>query len=290
MIPLTILIIAPVIIRIFDESISDILIISNVFFRIIVFIGGFVGVALSLFELLVIFWAAIIGYLDAVTLPESKALSMRLGNSYLSILFLFIAEVDLWFLDYYGWLFYVIIIIGILDYMLFFVLVISIVSGNTKLKDENSKTKMLFVISMFLLLWFILTVIVCAAMPEKPFYGLTYYGTLDNWNFVRNVGNAAYFVLITITTVGYGEIIPSNWFGKILVILIILSGLFFLSVFVSVFTSTGQSENKKTADLDSSEMAAADNEKPLTQTPSSLSDEKSDSKEKISLRSKRRSR
>jgi len=50
---------------------------------------------------------------------------------------------------------------------------------------------------------------------------------------VDNFYEAGYFLIVTVTTVGYGDISPQSWQGQVIVVLFILSALFFRSLFAS---------------------------------------------------------
>lgn len=50
---------------------------------------------------------------------------------------------------------------------------------------------------------------------------------------VRNIGDALYFSVVTITTLGFGDIFPVGWFAKILVCLEVLLGVFMVGFYLN---------------------------------------------------------
>ena len=57
---------------------------------------------------------------------------------------------------------------------------------------------------------------------------------------VSNYADALYFTITTISTTGYGDIIPQSAGGKAIVVLIMLLGITLFLRFISVFNSTGK--------------------------------------------------
>lgn len=49
-----------------------------------------------------------------------------------------------------------------------------------------------------------------------------------------DIGNSIYFAFITGLTVGYGDIIPMTFIGKIISILIALTGMLFLGLLIAI--------------------------------------------------------
>ncbi|WP_219079322.1 potassium channel family protein [Vibrio parahaemolyticus] len=50
--------------------------------------------------------------------------------------------------------------------------------------------------------------------------------------------DSIYFSIVTITTLGYGDILPVHWLSKILVIVEVLMGVMFLAVMIGLIIST----------------------------------------------------
>jgi hypothetical protein len=68
----------------------------------------------------------------------------------------------------------------------------------------------------------------------------SYYSFINRAFFSRQLQgriDAIYFSFITASTVGYGDVVPFDWFCKIIVISQILVSLLFLTLFFSSFTS-----------------------------------------------------
>lgn len=79
------------------------------------------------------------------------------------------------------------------------------------------------IISMF---WFTCLV----RIYERP-----YHEAYDVKNF-NNFYNVMYFVMQTMTTIGYGDYLPLSWMGKIFAIVIAYYGVFMMALFVAVCT------------------------------------------------------
>ncbi len=60
---------------------------------------------------------------------------------------------------------------------------------------------------------------------------------IDHKNF-RTVGEGLWWSVQTVTTVGYGDIVPTNPAGRIVAALVMLLGLAFLSVITAAITSS----------------------------------------------------
>ena len=63
--------------------------------------------------------------------------------------------------------------------------------------------------------------------------GILGYSFLEGWNLVDSI----YMTLITITTVGFGEVHPLNPTGKIFTLFLIFGGMFAISVWLGAITS-----------------------------------------------------
>ena len=60
---------------------------------------------------------------------------------------------------------------------------------------------------------------------------------VDHKNFTT-VGQGLWWSVQTVTTVGYGDVVPTNTSGRIVAALVMLLGLAFLSVITAAITST----------------------------------------------------
>ncbi len=61
--------------------------------------------------------------------------------------------------------------------------------------------------------------------------------TIDHKNF-KTVGAGLWWSVQTVTTVGYGDLVPTNTSGRIVAALVMLLGLAFLSVITAAITSS----------------------------------------------------
>ena len=59
----------------------------------------------------------------------------------------------------------------------------------------------------------------------------------------RRFENCIWCVLITMTTVGYGDYYPRTFFGRIMTIMVAIWGSFMLSILVLVLTSSIECKN-----------------------------------------------
>lgn len=64
-------------------------------------------------------------------------------------------------------------------------------------------------------------------------FGIIGYSQLEGWSFI----DALYMTLITITTVGFGEVHPLTTAGKLFTIFLILGGILTISIWLSALTS-----------------------------------------------------
>jgi voltage-gated potassium channel Kch len=66
---------------------------------------------------------------------------------------------------------------------------------------------------------------------ERPFY--RQLATDDvNYRQLDSYFNANYWMVITMTTVGYGDITPGTWMGRLIVIIACLTGSFIMAIFI----------------------------------------------------------
>jgi voltage-gated potassium channel len=81
-------------------------------------------------------------------------------------------------------------------------------------------------------------------MGPWPFFADRYYDTKGT----NGIFDAIYWVVVTITTLGYGDIVPSFKMGKVFALMIILSGPVLLSLITasiaSIFTERKIREGK----------------------------------------------
>lgn len=61
--------------------------------------------------------------------------------------------------------------------------------------------------------------------------GMLFYHLVEKWNLV----DSFYFCVVTLTTVGYGDLVPHTATGKIFTSFYILVGIGILGAFVSAF-------------------------------------------------------
>ena len=84
------------------------------------------------------------------------------------------------------------------------------------------------------------------------FAGLIYYieGVISDNEDFDNIFKSAWFVLVTLSTVGYGDISPVSWYGKVVTVPMIICGVLFMAMPVrSLATASRCSISPAAADL-----------------------------------------
>lgn len=100
---------------------------------------------------------------------------------------------------------------------------------NTKPKT-NIKENYIFLLTMLI----VMIILFCFAIS------IDYNWHQGYANMSGNPIDYLYYVMLTLTTVGFGDMYPTEYSGKILFVLLSLSQLFFITVFVSTFQSSKQ--------------------------------------------------
>ena len=62
--------------------------------------------------------------------------------------------------------------------------------------------------------------------------GISVYHNVEGWNYL----DSAYFLVMTATTVGYGDIVPQTIFGKIITMVYSFLGIAFVFYMISLMT------------------------------------------------------
>jgi predicted membrane channel-forming protein YqfA (hemolysin III family) len=62
--------------------------------------------------------------------------------------------------------------------------------------------------------------------------GTIAYHLIEKWSFV----DAFYFCIVTLATVGYGDLVPKTDFGKLFTTVYIVIGIAILGAFINAFT------------------------------------------------------
>jgi len=68
------------------------------------------------------------------------------------------------------------------------------------------------------------------------FAGLIYYieGVISDNEDFDNIFKSAWFVLVTLSTVGYGDISPVSWYGKVVTVPMIICGVLFMAMPITI--------------------------------------------------------
>jgi voltage-gated potassium channel len=71
--------------------------------------------------------------------------------------------------------------------------------------------------------------------------GMFFYHGVEGWSWLDSL----YFSVITLTTVGYGDITPHSTFGKIFTMIYIFVGLGIILSFITAIEHHARKENRK---------------------------------------------
>jgi len=71
--------------------------------------------------------------------------------------------------------------------------------------------------------------------------GILFYSHVEGWSYV----DSAYFITATITTIGYGDLVPKTDFGKIFTIVLAFSGISLAFFIISAIASYRQKTIEK---------------------------------------------
>lgn len=91
---------------------------------------------------------------------------------------------------------------------------------------------------------------------------LTVLGGLLVWIFdsrgIGSLGNSFWWAMQTVTTVGYGDVVPKGFTGRVIGAILMLNGIALISVVTAVVTATlvEQARRRRSA-IDDKEVAAA---------------------------------
>eukprot|EP00871_Galdieria_phlegrea_P004389 jgi/Galph1/4951/GphlegSOOS_G3631.1 len=100
---------------------------------------------------------------------------------------------------------------------------------------ETQKPKQVSALRPFIFCW-LLYLFVIIFVSSCTVYSLEMLGEIDNWQIVNSVGapiwnvfNSIYFVVVTISTVGYGDITPTTYPARVATILLIIFVAFYFA-------------------------------------------------------------
>lgn len=111
----------------------------------------------------------------------------------------------------------------------------------TKEVDPN---KIVGSIALFLLLglmWAVFYLIILEFMPNS-------FEGVPNLPWGDNFSNMAYFSFVTLTTLGYGDIIPKTPFSQVVVYLEAVVGVFYMAIVVASLVGSSISSNQSSSD------------------------------------------
>jgi len=71
--------------------------------------------------------------------------------------------------------------------------------------------------------------------------GALFYRKIEGWNILDSL----YFTVITLTTIGYGDIVPTTPLGKIFTMIYVFLGLGVLAMFISTVAESSLQEQRQ---------------------------------------------
>jgi len=130
-------------------------------------------------------------------------------------------------------LIYVYLILIIL--LIFFIGVISATTKQILFSGDIDPNKLIGSLTLYILLgltWATIYVIILVIDPQA-FSGIEY--EVDNWQQIFS--HAVYYSFVTLTTLGYGDILPTNSISEFFVYMESIAGVFYMAIIVSSLIS-----------------------------------------------------
>ena len=90
-------------------------------------------------------------------------------------------------------------------------------------------------------------------------FGGVLFREVENWTFLDSV----YFSVITLTTVGYGDLSPQTSLGKILTICYILAGLGIMGSFIATISSKNEEKVKEIGKIEKTKAKKTEQKKSI---------------------------
>ena len=72
---------------------------------------------------------------------------------------------------------------------------------------------------------------------ERPYYRQLDKGD-TNYRQMDSFFDANYWLVVTMTTVGYGDLAPNTWMGRIVIMIASISGSFIMAIFIGSITNS----------------------------------------------------
>ena len=118
---------------------------------------------------------------------------------------------------------------------------------NTARYISSARRKIPAAIYLFFITYLVLTLYVFSHVPFGGYRNDFLEYPFDTWtDWINAFLRAAYYVLMTVTMAGDDSVTPIGMWGKFDHAVIVLSGVFFLTVVASMFLETGEEEERDT--------------------------------------------
>jgi len=133
-------------------------------------------------------------------------------------------------------------IIQLIILLFFFLLILKPTSEQALFSDEITGNNIMGSICIFLLLGFIWAIFYLLATEITP----TSFSGIELTTWKQNLPDFIYFSYVTLTTLGYGDILPVSPLARFLVYIEAIVGVFYMAIVVSSLVSAKGSNSSKT--------------------------------------------
>lgn len=110
----------------------------------------------------------------------------------------------------------------------------------SKFKNESFLKRILFLLSIiFTKHWSSLWVLTGFAISINFVYGILIYIIRDSFQskYTLDIFDSFYLSIVTFSSLGFGDIVPINWIGQLLVLINVVSGYVVLGIFIFLLTN-----------------------------------------------------
>lgn len=132
-------------------------------------------------------------------------------------------------------------IIQLILLLLFFFIILKPTSEQALFSDEITSNNIMGSICIFLLLGFIWAIFYLLLIEVTP----TSFSGIELTTWKANLPDVMYFSFVTLTTLGYGDILPVSPLARFLVYMEAIVGVFYMAIVVSSLVSAKTSSKAK---------------------------------------------